>query len=115
MTKAQERNEIYKMYDGHCAYCGCNIKENNFEVDHLEPLCRNDNYGGLDVIENKKPSCRPCNRAKGIYKIEVWRTVIANKMTELPRDVAAYRMAYRFGLVLETKMPVTFYYESENL
>ena len=32
----------------------------SFEVDHIVPLSR----GGLDILENKQPAHRRCNRAK---------------------------------------------------
>ncbi len=112
MTKQQERDFIFDKCNGYCAYCGTELQRNNFEVDHFDPIYRNDDHlGGNDTIENKMPECRPCNRAKKTYSIETWRKVIANKMTELNRDSAVYRMAKRFGLIKETKKPVEFYFE----
>ncbi len=115
MTKQQERDFVFEKYHGYCAYCGTELQRNAFEVDHLEPLYRNDDdLGGNDSVENKMPSCRSCNRAKKCYSLETWRKIIANKINELTRDSAAYRMAKRFGLVKAIEKPVQFYFETFN-
>lgn len=31
---------VYQKYNGHCAYCGCEIPEKGFNVDHLHCLRR---------------------------------------------------------------------------
>lgn len=35
--KKEERLRVYKMYDGHCAYCGKSIKYEDMQVDHIVP------------------------------------------------------------------------------
>lgn len=30
------RKQVYAKYNGHCAYCGCEIPEKGFNVDHVE-------------------------------------------------------------------------------
>ncbi len=37
------RKQVYAKYNGHCAYCGCEIPEKGFNVDHLHCL-RNYEY-----------------------------------------------------------------------
>lgn len=32
------RKQVYAKYNGHCAYCGCEIPEKGFNVDHLHCL-----------------------------------------------------------------------------
>lgn len=38
--KKEERLRVYKMYDGHCAYCGKSIKYEDMQVDHIVPKNR---------------------------------------------------------------------------
>lgn len=41
------RQAVYAKYNGHCAYCGCEIDYNDMQVDHIEPKCRgNERYVG---------------------------------------------------------------------
>lgn len=42
------RKQVYAKYNGHCAYCGCEIPEKGFNVDHLYCL-RNYEYTEIDV------------------------------------------------------------------
>ena len=41
-----ERQQIYDMFNGHCAYCGCEITLKQMQADHIEPL----ELGGADEI-----------------------------------------------------------------
>ena len=59
--KKEERLRVYKMYDGHCAYCGKSIKYENMQVDHIVPM----NKGGKTVSDNLQILCRFCNGEKG--------------------------------------------------
>lgn len=35
------RQAVYAKYNGHCAYCGCEIDYKDMQVDHIKPKCRN--------------------------------------------------------------------------
>jgi len=111
MTKKEQRLAVFNRYNGHCAYCGQEIKLNGFEIDHIEALYRNDEGGGSDTFENMNPACRKCNRSKSTFTIEKWRKQLYHKVTMLNRDSAAYNMAKRYGLVQETGIVIQFYYE----
>ena len=111
MTKKEERLAVFNKFVGRCAYCGEEIKLNGFEVDHVEALRRNDDYGGSDDLENKYPACLPCNRGKGTFTIEGYRKKLQNMIISLNRDSATYRAAKRHGLVKETNAVVQFYFE----
>lgn len=54
------RKQVYAKYNGHCAYCGCEIPEKGFNVDHLHCL-RNYEYTEIDV-HDIKILCRPVVR-----------------------------------------------------
>lgn len=47
----EERKRIYQKYKGHCAYCGCKIRIEEMQIDHIVALKR----GGADSIENTNP------------------------------------------------------------
>ena len=72
------RKLVYAKYNGHCAYCGCEIPEKGFNVDHLHCL-RNyeytEEFTGIDVhdIGNLMPSCGSCNRYKATMDLETFR------------------------------------------
>ena len=66
------RKIVYQKYNGHCAYCGCEIPEKGFNVDHLHCL-RNYEYDeDIDVhdVSNMMPACGSCNRYKSTMDLE---------------------------------------------
>lgn len=79
------RKLVYAKYNGHCAYCGCEIPEKGFNVDHLYCL-RNyeytEEFTGIDVhdISNLMPSCGSCNRYKQQW---IWK-ISANSCRKIP-------------------------------
>ncbi len=44
---ARERKQVFDMFEGHCAYCGCEVTFRGMQMDHKEPLY----IGGEDKIE----------------------------------------------------------------
>ena len=34
------RKQVYEKYNRHCAYCGCELKYKDMEVDHVIPVYR---------------------------------------------------------------------------
>lgn len=115
-----KRQMVFKKYGGKCAYCGCELNEKNFNVDHINPLYRGFNQSQLKVkkgtskIENLNPSCYSCNCSKSSYTIEQWREQLELKTKRLIRDSSQFRIALRFGLIKEVKKNVIFYYEIFN-
>lgn len=109
LTK-NEREFIYKKYDGHCAYCGCELRYQDMQVDHLIPL---NGYfiQGKDVIENMMPSCRSCNNYKRSSQLEGFRMMLENMPHALMRDSVTYKNAVRYGLVIPNPHEVEFYFE----
>ena len=107
LTKA-ERIEVYQKMDGHCAYCGCELRYEDMQVDHFEPL----HCGGSDTVDNMLPACRSCNHYKSTMSIETFRKMVENMPTALMRDSVTYRNAVRFGLVIPQPHQVRFYFES---
>ena len=89
------RKLVYQKYNGHCAYCGCEIPEKGFNVDHLYCI-RNyeytEEFTGIDVndIKNLMPSCGSCNRYKSTMDLEDFRKQLQKIPDRLKRDVCIY-------------------------
>lgn len=129
LTKIQ-REELKQKYGGHCAYCG-EVLSDKWHADHFEPVVRDFTWekgesGFLvakqtgemknphhDHIDNMMPSCILCNLNKSSIPLEKWREVLENYINGLNNHgkYAMYQHAKRFGLVVETKKPVIFYFE----
>jgi 5-methylcytosine-specific restriction endonuclease McrA len=115
-----DRQEVYNMCDGHCAYCGKDITLKQMQVDHKEPLFRNstdkeltyyNRERGKNDMVNLLPSCARCNRWKSTYTIEQFRKEISLQIERLNNYNNNYRMAKDYNLIEETNNPVMFYYE----
>lgn len=55
------RMSIYLRDDGICAYCNSALPDDDFTIDHVQPVCK----GGGDEPENLTVACRSCNSSKG--------------------------------------------------
>lgn len=115
LTKA-ERKAVYDKYNGHCAYCGCEIAFKGFQVDHMHCM-RNyeylEEFTGIDVhsMENLMPSCGSCNRYKSTFDLELFRKMLSGIPERLARDITTYKIALRYGMVKENNEPIKFYFE----
>lgn len=107
---AKERMQIYKKYNGHCAYCGCEITYRGMQVDHMRPL----RTGGTDTIDNMTPTCRSCNHYKATLDVEGFRKYLGGIPDRLARDNIPYQVGLRFGIITPDIEKVTFYYEEIN-
>lgn len=112
--KKSERELVKAKYGGCCAYCGIKLN-GRWEVDHLKPI-RRDQDGGCEyperhTFDNFMPSCVSCNRDKNTYQLETWRSMLYNKVNVLNRDFTPYKIAKRYGLVVETDKEIVFYFE----
>lgn len=104
---ARERKQVYDMFGGRCAYCGCQVTFRGMQIDHKIPL----RTGGEDTIENMYPACRSCNHYKHTLDVEGYRTYLQRIPERLMRDSVAYLAGVRFGLVKPAGKKVTFYFE----
>lgn len=136
MTKKQQRELIYNKYGGLCAYCGTELQK-GWHVDEIEPVRRGWEYmkdeNGKRIwdaekrdykikatvmhperftIENQMPSCASCNINKHSGSLEEFREVIQGFMKHLNAINTQYKIAKRYGLVVENVKPVVFYFES---
>ncbi|MEG1482887.1 MAG: HNH endonuclease signature motif containing protein [Cetobacterium sp.] len=100
------RLDVYKMYDGHCAYCGCEIEYKEMQVDHIQPFY----LDGKDIKENYRPTCRMCNFYKSTFSVEVFKEQIG-LITERLEKEFIYRMAKKYRLIEEKEAEIKFYFE----
>lgn len=122
----KQRAELFAMFDGKCAYCGCALVK--WHADHVEPVYRRSKYvrgakswrlvstGECDLpsndhIGNFMPSCAPCNIHKGALTLESWRVTLQISLRILRDNYSVFRHAERFGLLAETGTKVEFYFE----
>lgn len=125
LTKA-ERQSVHDRFGGHCSYCGTQLLA-GWHVDHLQAIKRNSYwdrgkrcfvYDGTckhperDQLDNCMPACASCNINKRDFSLEGFRKFITNLITSLNRDSVQYKIAKRYGLVIEKVNPIKFYFET---
>ena len=101
------RLQVYNMYNGHCAYCGCELEYKDMQVDHVESKYW---YNGADDISNYKPACRMCNYYKSTHTLESFRDELGLLTQRLEKEFI-YRLAKKYGTIEETDNKIKFYYE----
>ena len=65
----EEYEDNLKYFNHSCAYCGCELDEDNHHIEHVYPISRGV-YG--TTKENCIPSCDSCNLSKGPKTIAEW-------------------------------------------
>ena len=111
-----ERQHVYDLCHGHCAYCGFELETlRQLHVDHVIPMDFYEAYEAvgydLDTMDNYLPACCSCNIYKHTYRLERFRAAIERMPDVLQRDAATFRHAVRFGVVEIKRRPVVFYFE----
>ena len=116
----KKRQEVWEKYNGHCAYCGCEITLKEMQVDHAEAIYPHEKeYKAgqadyLDSIENYMPACRMCNFYKSTSTIEGFRKNLQT-LTDRLEKLFIYRLAKKYGIVKEYDKQIIFYFEkTEN-
>ncbi|RGJ66540.1 HNH endonuclease [Eubacterium sp. TM05-53] len=104
------REQVYQKYNGHCAYCGCELEYKDMQVDHVVSVYGNN---GSNDIENLMPACRMCNFYKSTFSIDVFRKHLES-LHERLRKPFIYRLALKYRLISEHKNKVVFYFEKEK-
>jgi hypothetical protein len=105
----QTRLIVWKKYNHHCAFCGCQIDFEEMQVDHEISLYW---HGGEDNLSNYMPSCRMCNYYKSTFTIEEFRQRLTETMMPNLRKDFSYRMAVKYGLIEEHMTKIKFYFET---
>ncbi len=114
MTKKQ-REEIGLKYNSRCAYCGDEL-QHGWHIDHIEPIIRNWTKGTCqkpenDIVENYNPACPSCNIQKNNFTVEQFRAKIKQFINSLNLYSNQYKIAKKYGLVIETEIEVKFHFE----
>lgn len=104
------RQKVYEMYNGHCAYCGKEIEYKDMQVDHLIPVGGYKEHG-TDDMENLMPACRRCNHYKRANSLEGFRKLIETIPQKLERGSYIYRVGVDYGLVQPIPKEIKFYFE----
>ena len=109
-----KREEVYRKYDGYCAYCGREIAYKDMQVDHFQPLrAWGIEDAGTDDLDNLMPACRMCNHYKRANSLETFRRYIA----EIPRKLREnyiYKIGVVYGNIIEAEKPIEFYFETQE-
>jgi len=110
--KKTDRKKIYNKFDGHCAYCGCDLKYKQMQVDHFWPQSLAHRQPNIDnnKFDNLMPSCQKCNIHKHGLTPEMWRSELALQVTRLRKN-SQFDRALRFGQVKITECRIVFYFE----
>lgn len=101
------RKKVWEKYNGHCAYCGCDLEYKEMQVDHVVSKYW---YDGEDDISNYMPACRQCNFYKSTLSLEDFRKRLQTITDRLEREFI-YRVAKKYGIIEERIKPIKFYFE----
>lgn len=119
------RKLVYEKYNGHCAYCGKELKMNEMQVDHIIPVMKS-YYGAKDEalkvrqmiadgsfneIDNLMPSCRACNFYKSMNNIEGLRNRILTELEHTCRSTFQTKLAMQYGMIEYKGWDGKFYFE----
>lgn len=109
------RQEVYRKFDGHCAYCGKELSPSNWQLDHLIPVQR-EKWGKatereVDCFENWMPACRRCNHYKRAHSLETFRRYIEEIPEKLMEGNYIYKVGLDYCLVEEHPKKIVFYFE----
>lgn len=108
LTKKQ-RNLVFGKYEGHCAYCGCEITLKEMQADHIRSYYCG---GSSEDLGNYNPACRDCNFYKSVYDLETFREWLLGafkRWKRYKRDLTG-RIVQKYGLTGEEK-EIKFYFE----
>ena len=100
------REDVYKKYNGCCAYCGEEIKYKDMQVDHILSKAK----GGLNEISNYNPSCRSCNHYKRTLDLDGFREYMETLHKRISNDYIT-KIGIRYGIVVLKPFDGKFYFE----
>ena len=110
------REEVYRKFEGNCAYCGKKIEMKDMQVDHMYPKAYGESYARmvgkveLESMENYMPSCRRCNHYKRADSLESFRKSM-NSLHERIEKIYIVKVAMDFGLLTLKQFDGKFYFE----
>ncbi len=110
--KKTKRIEVWNKYNKHCAYCGCELTYEEFNVDHIQSKLHHEYYGldNQDRMDNLNPSCRQCNFYKSGGTIEQFRKNLST-LHERLNKLFIVRIAVKYGILEYKNHDDRFYFE----
>jgi hypothetical protein len=106
------RLQVYKKYDGHCAYCGKAIEFRDMQVDHIIP--RRTYWAAdkdvVDHVDNLNPSCRRCNHYKRADSLKTFRKLMLT-LHERVQGQYICKVAEDYGIIKVEPWDGRFYFE----
>lgn len=109
------RLNVFAKYNGKCAYCGCDIKLEEMQVDHFVAHM---GEGGEDTLDNYYPSCSVCNRVKSNNSLKDFKEKIRHcgeihRNRKKPLMADSDKIAIKYDLTKEDH-EITFFFENYN-
>ena len=107
------RQRVFEKFNGHCAYCGCELTIEKMQVDHLYSVYRSVEWDGKQAdnsFENLMPACRQCNFYKGSMTLEWFRLQLKTLINRV-RLPYVFRLAEKYKMVEEKQWDGKFYFE----
>lgn len=124
------RQGIHDKFNGHCAYCGIEIKLKEMQVDHIVPqdlfvnhvrnkfripdFLKHLTESDVNHNDNLFPACRVCNGWKSCHNLETFRSELSQQVKRLNERSSNYRIAKKYGQIQEIEKPIVFYFEKQN-
>ena len=111
---SQHRQRILQKTHGHCAHCGCDLHNQRWHIDHIQPIYRGrPESKGNHQEDNQLPACPRCNRWEKTFSVEDFRQELSQQTARLLRGSPAFNIAVDFGLIqIKTPpRPIQFYFE----
>ena len=111
-----DRTKVYDKFEGHCAYCGDEIKFKGFQIDHIHPqfLAHFEPNKDNNRLENLNPACPKCNKFKSSFRLEDYRRELSLQVPRLLNENAQFKRALKFGQIKLTQKPIVFFFETEK-
>ena len=113
------RKDVFLKFDGLCAYCGCELINGKFTIDHIIPKykgIRTEDLNSMNItrgtssIDNLNPCCGSCNSSKSTFTIEKWRREISLKFERSIKESSNLRLLVRMGMI-QYNPDFKFYFE----
>ena len=124
--KKSLRQQVYRKYNGRCAYCGKKLGYKDMQVDHIIPKARahflkteqgRKDIGGINIfnvnqLENLNPSCRRCNYYKRCNSLERFRQLMKDLDYNVETLCFLNKLAIDYGIIKITPFNGVFYFET---
>ena len=112
------RQLVYEKTNGKCGYCGEDLQP-RWHLDHKNSLWdmyfyNRDNpteYKDPNHIDNLIAACPRCNLYKSSESVEKFRESIKDIQRKLRDYYKPYAIGVKYGVIVEVKKEIVFYFE----